>query len=348
MFCVECGKEGPIFREGVCKECYLKTHSFSKGPRTIELPVCTHCSSYKYKNTWTSDIFDEVIRRVIKNTFHISNELKKIDIATECTENKEGKTCKIIISGFLDESEITEEHNLLVRMNKTVCDVCSKRSGGYHEAVLQIRADKRKPTRDELHNIRLTVEHLVESLQAKGNRSLFITDIDEKHRRLDFYLSEKGAALTITKHIQEQYGGQIKTSSKNIGMKDSRQIYRMTYLIRLPAYTKGNFIFHDNTFYHITSIHGNKVYLLGLQDWKEKILEGKELQKASILGGKELIKEMIVVSQTNDEVQVMDQETYEIKIIKKPRSISFDLEKIKTVEINGQIFLFPEKNMIIH
>ena len=59
MFCVECGKEEEIFKDGVCKDCYVKTHSFSKGPQVVDLPVCTNCDSYKYKNTWTSDIFDD-------------------------------------------------------------------------------------------------------------------------------------------------------------------------------------------------------------------------------------------------------------------------------------------------
>jgi len=340
MFCVECGKETLIFKDGVCKECYLKTHSFSNGPKIIDLPVCTHCDSYRYKSTWTSELFDEVIKRVIKNVFQISKELDKVGVTTECVDDRDGKKCKVIISGFVDGFEIAEEHNVLVRMKKAVCDVCSRRFGGYHEAVIQIRADKRKPTRKELNNIRLMVEQLVESLRAKGNRALFITDLGEEHGGLDFYLSEKGAALTITKHIQEQYGGQIKTSSKNIGMKDSRQIYRMTYLIRLPSYKKDDFILYDDKFYHIASVFRNRAHVVGLIDWKEETLEDKELQKASVLGGEELVKEMIIVSQTEDEVQIMDPDTYDIKYVRKPENISFESEKIKVVKINDQLFIY--------
>ena len=344
MFCVECGKEGPIFREGICTDCYLKTHSLSKGPKIIDLPICTHCGSYKYKNTWVSDLFDEVLRRVIKNAFHISNELKKVDITTECNEKGEEIGCKVIISGFLDNVEITEEHEILVRMRKTVCDVCSKRFGGYHEAIVQIRADKRKLTKDELDNIRSNVESLVGSLQTKGNRGLFITDIGEEHSGLDFYLSDKGSALAVAKKIQGQYGGSIKQSSKNMGMKDSRQIHRMTYLLRLPAYRKGDFISYENSFFCISSINGNKVHVFELPNWGKKTFDSKELQKASILGGKELIKEMIFVSQSQDEVQIMNPETYEINFVRKPKSLSFDSEKIKIVKIDNQVFLFPEKN----
>ena len=341
MFCVECGKEVKIFRDGACIDCYLKTHSFSKGPEIIDLLTCTHCDSYKYKNTWTSDLFDEALRRAIRNSFHISNELKKVDITTECNEKKESIECKVIISGFLGDVEITEEHKILVRERKTVCDVCSKRFGGYHEAVIQIRADKRRPTKNELNNIRSHVENLVENLQAKGNRNLFITDIGEEHGGLDFYLSDKGSALSITKKIQEQYGGTIKQSSKNIGMKDGRQIYRMTYLLRLSSYRKGDFISHGNSFFYISSVHGNKIHVSELSSWMERVFDGKELEKARILGGKERIKEMILVSQTKDEVQVMDPENYKTFYLKKPKDVSFDSKMVKLVKLEDGVFLMP-------
>jgi len=341
MFCVECGKDGSIFRDGVCLICYLKTHTFTKGPKIIDLPVCNHCGSYKYKNTWTSDLFRDVIRKIIKNTFQISRELKKIDINTECKETKEGMSCKVYISGFLNDEEVTEEHEILVRQKGTVCDICSKRFGGYHEAIVQIRSDKRKLTNKELRDIRIVVENIIGELQAKGNRGLFITDIGQEHGRLDFYISEKGPSLVIAKKIQEQYGGTIKQSSKNIGMKDGRQLYRMTYLIRLPSYKKGDFLKHNNSFFSIVSIHGNKVKMMNLSNWEETTVDVKTIQKANVIGGEELIKEMILVSQTKDEVQIMDQKKYEIKTVRKPKSINFDFKTIKIVKLDDKLFLTP-------
>ena len=346
MFCVECGKEGPIFREGSCLDCYLKTHKFSKGPGEIDLPICSHCSSYKYKNTWTSDLFGEVIKRVIKNNFQISKELKKVDINTECKETKEGMDCRVFISGYLDDFEISEEHELIVRMKKTVCDVCSKRFGGYHEAIIQIRAYKRKISKDRLKDIISKVELLVENLHNKGNRNLFITDIEEEHGGIDFYLSDKNFGLNITKKIQEQYGGTIKQSSKNIGMEDSRQVYRMTYLLRLPEYKKGDFLFHENSFFHISSITGNNVHATDLSSWDKKTFDEKVLQKAHVFESKDCINEMILISQSENELQAMNPKTYEIKVIRKPKPISFESEKIKIVKIRDHFFLFPEKVII--
>ena len=339
MFCVECGKDGPIFKDGVCASCYLKTHSFSKGPKVIDIPVCSHCGSYKHKNTWSNDLFGDVLRRVVKNTFQISRELKKVDINTECKETKECMSCKVFISGFLGDVEISEEHELLVRLKRTACDVCSKRFGGYHEAIVQIRTDKKKLSNNELKDIRLAVENLVEDLQAKGNRGLFITDIGAEHGGLDFYISEKGPSLIIAKKIQERFGGTIKQSSKNIGMKDSRQLHRMTYLVRLPSYEKGDFLKHNNSFFYIVSIHGNSVKMIDISNWEETTVNVKTIQKAITIGGKELIKEMILVSQTKDEVQIMDPKKYEIKVVRKPKPITFDSKMIKIVKLEDKFFL---------
>ncbi len=345
MFCVECGKDGPIFREGSCISCYIKTHSFSKGPEIIDIPMCSHCSAYKYKNLWTSDLLNEVLRKTIKNTFNISKELKKIDINSECKEEKNGMDCKVFITGFFDDVKLTEEHNLFVRLKKTVCDVCSKRFGGYHEAIFQIRTDKRKLSKDELENIRLSVETLVENMQAKGNRGLFITDVGEEHGGLDFYISDKGSGLVIAKKIQDQFGGTIKQSSKNIGMKDSKQVYRMTYLLRLPAFKKEDFISYNNSFFYISSISGSKVHVIELLNWTKQIFDLKDIQKANIHGNKELVKDMILVSQSESEVQIMNPKTYETFDIRKPKNISFESKTVQIVKIKDRIFLFM-KNII--
>jgi nonsense-mediated mRNA decay protein 3 len=341
MFCVECGKEIPIFKEGVCIDCYINSHTFTKGPEIIDITVCSHCGSFKYKNTWTNEALGEILIRFIKNNFQISNELKKLDINTECSEAKGGYQCKVYITGFLDDREITEDHEILVRIKTTVCDVCSKRFGGYHEAIVQVRTENKKLSDDEAKEITELVENMVEELFEKGNRSLFITDMGEESSGLDFYISEKGPALAIAKKIQEQYGGAIKQSSKNIGMKDGKQLYRMTYSIRLPFQKKGTFLEHNKTIFYVLSIHGNKIKMINLVNWEEFSLTLKDVENAKMLGGEELIIKMILVSQTDDEVQVMDPDNYKIQIIKKPKPIIFKTEKIKILKTENHNLLIP-------
>ena len=345
MFCVECGKIGEIFRDAVCVDCYMKAHSFTKGPDVISLSTCPHCGSYKYKNSWITDSFDEILKRWIKHLFDISREINKPKISTEHKEEKEYIKSKVTITGFLDNIQITEEHDTIVRIKNDVCDVCSKRFGGYHEAIVQVRADNRNLTKKEITMIKKYVESLVKSLQEKGHRGLFITDMGEEHGGLDFYISDKGSAKTITKKIQESYGGDIKKSSKNIGMKDGRQTYRMTYLLRLPSIRKGDFISHEGAIFNIYTISRNKVHILELSGWTEKIFDIKELENDNIIGRDELIKEMILVSQTKEEVQLMDPKTLKTFEVRKPKNISYDLKEVKIVKIEDEIFLLPDNNI---
>ncbi|MFW6120527.1 MAG: 60S ribosomal export protein NMD3 [Petrotogales bacterium] len=346
MFCVECGKEKKIYRNGVCINCYIENKTFTQGPAILDMYTCSKCLLYKYKNTWLQESFEDVLKRHIKNSFQISNELKKVRIKTDCAYKSKNVSCKVVISGFLDGHEISEQHHLKVRIKKTICNVCSKQHGGYYEATLQIRADRRKLSKNELKNIRINVENLVENLRDKGNRGLFITDTAEKHGGFDFYLSEKGPAYTIAKEIQEKFGGKIKQSSKNIGMKDSRQIYRMTYLIRLPAFRKGDFICLNNSYFYISTIHRNKVHTIRLSNWSEQVFDEKDLQKASIFGGKKLVKKMIFISQSQDELQVMDPKTYKTFEVRKPKTLSIDSNTVQIVKLEDKLFLFPEKNTI--
>jgi nonsense-mediated mRNA decay protein 3 len=343
MFCVECGNDTPIFRNGVCLSCYLKHTQFSKGPAILDIIMCPRCSSYKYKNTWVQEPFDNVLKRGIREAFSVSPELKDVEIQTQCKEQDRILACMVFISGVLENQTITEQHPLTVRIRHNTCEICSREAGGYYEAILQIRTEQRTFTKAELKTLRSSVETIVGQFQESGKRSLFITDIGEKREGLDFFLSEKETALSIAKKIQEQFGGDFKQSASSAGMKDSRQVYRMTYLVRIPAYRTGDFFWFDNSFFFIVSLHTNKVRALELSTWNEKVIDGKNIQPSKIYGGTELIREMIVVSQSKNEVQLMDPKTYVTVEIQKPKTASVDTTMAKTVKLDEYLFLVPEK-----
>jgi len=305
--------------------------------------MCPRCSSYKYKNTWVQESFDDILKRYIKEAFTVNPELKHVEIQTQCKEQERILACMVFISGSLEDQTITEQHPLTVRIRHNTCEICSREAGGYYEAILQIRAEQRTFTNTELKTLRSAVETMVGQFQESGKRGLFITDINEKREGLDFFLSEKGTALSIAKKIQEQFGGNFKKSASSAGMKDSRQVYRMTYLVRIPAYRKGDFFLFDNSFFSIVSLHTNKVRALELSTWTEKVIDGKDIQPSRIYGGKELIREMIVVSQSKNEIQLMNPKTYTTVEIRKPKTASVDTPMVKTVKLDGYLFLVPEK-----
>jgi 60S ribosomal export protein NMD3 len=124
-------------------------------------------------------------------------------------------------------------------------------------------------------------------------------------------------------------------------MKDSKQVYRMTYLVRIPAYRKDDFFSFDGSYFLIVSLHENKVRALELTSWTEKVIEGEDISPSRIYGGSELIKEMMLVSQSKNEVQVMDSKTYATVDVQKPKPLMIKSSTVKTVKLDGYLFLLP-------
>jgi len=343
MFCVECGIEGPIYKNGVCLACYLKATRFSKGPIILDITTCPRCDAYKYKNTWVQETFDEALQRHLKAVFTVSPELQNAAFHADCKEQDRMLACLITVSGTVGGQTVLEQHPLTVRLRRITCDVCSREAGGYYEAILQIRADQRTFTPEELNRLETQVATQVEAAQ-KSKRGIYITDYEIKREGLDFFLSDKGIAQSIARRLQEQYGGEFKQSASNIGMKDSRQLYRITYLVRLPRYQPGDLLLYQRTPMRVRSIRGTKARLQSLATWEDATVDAKSLQQASPISDSVKRKEMIVVSQTPTEVQLMDADSYKITTIPKPKKHTFSKEKITVVRINDLDYLFPEKD----
>lgn len=343
MFCVECGTEGPIYKNGVCLACYLKGARFTKGPAILDITTCPRCNAYKYKNTWIQESFNDALQRHLKAVFTISPELENARFQADCKEQDRMLSCLISISGTVNGQTVVEQHPLTVRLKNITCDICSREAGGYYEAILQIRADQRTFTPDELERLETQVTTQVNNAQ-RDKRNVYITDYEIKREGLDFFLSDKGVAQAIARRLQDQYGGEFKQSASNVGMKDSRQLYRVTYLIRLPRYQPGDFLLYQRTPMRVRSIRGNKAHLQSLATWVDSTVDAKTLQQASPISDLVRRKEMIVVSQTSSEVQLMDPDSYRIMTIPKPKKHTFSKEKTTVVRINDLDYLLPEKD----
>jgi len=343
MICVECGKESEIINNGLCLDCYIKSNRFTKGPDFFNIIKCSNCNSYKFKNKWETQSLNEIINKVILQNFKISDELNKTEIMTHIIDDKNQykKQVEVKITGLISNLKIIEKQIIQINIKKEICETCSKQFGGYHEAIIQIRADKRNLTLEEIEGIYTFVLDYIKNLQSKGNRNIFIADFEKKESGITFFLSDNSISLSIIKKIQEIYAGDIKRSSKNIGMKDSKQIYRMTYLLRLYPFTEGEILSKKEKYFYVKKISKNKIHLVDLEQWNENIFDVKELNNFVIKGGNEVVKNMIFVSQNPDEVQIMDQNNFNIYVIKKPKKILFDNDMIKIIQIQEKIFLFP-------
>lgn len=343
MYCVDCGKEKPIFKEGSCLHCYLKNHQFISGPEVFHIPVCSYCEAYKYKNTWKKDSFEKVVKRFVKNAFSFHSELKNIRIDLDCHSEKDTIFCKITFTGFIDNETVSEDHFIEIRLKPNVCEVCSKQFGGYHEAIIQVRPEQKKVSNEKKDAIQNFVTTLIHQMQEKGNRHVFLTDMGKEHGGLDFFISDKQAAYAIIKKIQEEFGGDIHVSSKNVGMKDGKQVYRYTYLLRLLPFEKDDVFKLDDEYYFVLNTHGNQLHILNLKDHSDSFVTASELSNSIFIDAAEGISfSPILVHESNSEFQLMHPKTYDVFVIKKPKQQMNFSEDLKVIQINEYLFIKPD------
>ena len=127
-------------------------------------------------------------------------------------------------------------------------------------------------------------------------------------------------------------------------MKDGKQLYRDTYLIRFFPFEVGDILKFDDSYIFVEKISKNNIHLYLLETNERIIKEADDLNRAVFVGNDELRKEMIVVNQKDDEIQVMDQKTYKISILKKPMdNISTDTVFVLVID-DEHLYLYPSQN----
>jgi NMD protein affecting ribosome stability and mRNA decay len=98
-----------------------------------------------------------------------------------------------------------------------LCTDCSRRSGGYFEAIIQLRgsAEKTAKARD--------------ALVARIEERSFVSKVEQLREGVDVYAGSRKAALEALREMRLKHG----TSAKLFGVKDGRRVYRFTYCVRL-------------------------------------------------------------------------------------------------------------------
>jgi len=208
--CPKCGasSDRKKFIGQFCIDCY---------PVRIKLNInrlvytlCRECNKIKIGNKWmnySDDIFERYIR---KNTTGDYDDLK-FDISTGKITyylTREGQSFKIT-----KKIDVVE--------NQGLCNVCSRKHGGYYEAIVQLRCVKKEDIEKVLH--------LADKVKIKLKKLTFISKEIEHRTGIDLYVGDKRSVEEVLNSLKLGY----KKTYKLYGVKQGRRIYRTTYLVRV-------------------------------------------------------------------------------------------------------------------
>ncbi|MDD1774085.1 MAG: 60S ribosomal export protein NMD3, partial [Methanobacterium sp.] len=140
-FCPQCGNTEEILSNGLCQSCFLSDFNLISVPDTLDLTICTQCGSMQEKGRWFDSNLsvEEKAVQTIMEHLEVTESVENVHITPELG-NIRGSTLEFIltVTGKVLGTELSQEYQVNVLINKNVCNECSKYASGYYEAVIQL------------------------------------------------------------------------------------------------------------------------------------------------------------------------------------------------------------------
>ncbi len=203
LHCAVCGRNEKevklLTRRNICVDCYIPTIKYD---RLFEFRFCKRCDKV-YLGRWVKRNFFEMkdyAREKMK-----AGENRVVDVDLE----------KKLILIDIGVEKVWLDVDFVYR--QTICEDCSKKAGGYYEAIIQLRGEREQ------------VEKYLEKIKKTISKDSFVSKIEEIHGGYDIYVGSKDVAFNVL----TKYELKAKRSRTLAGVKEGKKIYRHTFAVRL-------------------------------------------------------------------------------------------------------------------
>ena len=341
MFCVNCGKEDKDTIKGLCVDCFLDGRKMVELPHHIDLERCTNCEEYFVGGSWKQMELSDAAEDVTVDSMAVIRESVVTDVGT-AFDKLDDRNFTVSLEVTTDTSGYVSMNNAstTVRLKNVVCKRCSRQLGNYYESTLQIRSGSKDLDNDIRDEIVRKVRDDIESA-AKTNRQLFITKVEEVAGGVDILLSSISAGRTLARNLSDSYGGEYKESSKLVGMTDDgREMYRLTYLMRLPEYSVGDIVKSNNVLYKLTWIGKNGGKMIDLRNFRETAIRKSDLASVRVETKKNDLKEAMVISTSENEIQILHPTNFSTIDLRIPVNAEIG-ETVRIAMTDEEIFFIP-------
>lgn len=252
MFCVECGAEGPVYHS-VCASCFAKKHPLVEPPAHLDVPRCQQCGSFHFRSGWSRVALDEAIGQLLRERVRPLPPFDHVSFThTAREEDANNHFLTVTASGHFEDLRQTQAFRVRLRIKPSVCDTCQKQAGRYFEGILQVRAEDRDLTPKEIRAVRTLVLSRVDRSRDEG--ADFVSRTEEIHGGLDFYVSTNALGTRLAREVADAFGATVSASPKLYGQRQGKELYRVTTLVRLPAFQVGEVVRHKGEVAEVLSL----------------------------------------------------------------------------------------------
>ena len=341
LFCPKCGRAS---EGGLCTQCLIKHFNLIEYPSILELEICPTCEACFAGGRWTKyQDYADAVTPTVMSQLNIHPDANDVRIALK-PPLSDGRTSKIHVrvDAVVQGMGVFKEFDVEVRIKKRACDRCCRIARGYYEGIVQVRASGRILTEMERHASEKIAHMVIKQIQDIS-RNAFISDIKHLKEGMDIYVGAIRAGRQISKAIIDKFGGSFSEASKLVGNRDGKNIYRISFAVRIPKLMPGDIISLKDRAIQITGSR-KKVTGMDLRTGARFISDAKSLKGVKLLCHESDAEETILTMVQDDEIQILDPDSYKPMILPKPPFLKAESgDEILVVKTGEGVFVLPEK-----
>lgn len=348
MFCPRCGSDDEELIEGICKSCFIKEAKIISINDDLKITICAHCNSIlngiKWEDSELSE--EELVSFTVMENLHSMEHVEDLEISVNIlTVRGSNYECLVHAEGKLLGSLVVEEYKINVKIMKNVCPDCSKFASGYFESVIQIRADNRFPTPEELQRVDEIVRTKLGNLSLK-NRMAYVSDVAMLKEGVDYYVGSYKAAKKVAETIKDSLGGVMQESPRLVGRDKSKgkDLYRIWISIRMPDFQRGDFVVYEDHKAEVMGFDGKKISLKDLVSGDNISVMWRDYGKINVIARKHDVKTTSVTSKTPTSIQILHPDSYQPIDIDINDEISKLMigNNVKVLEVEGILYILSK------
>jgi nonsense-mediated mRNA decay protein 3 len=339
-FCPKCGR--PSDEEGLCGKCRISGIRWFECAPKVTTVNCPGCGARRIGNTWADSGTerDVILREAAVSAVKFHPDVRHSSVTmTRLRDISSNRALAMLeITGTMYGKEMNGDCRVEIAWQKEQCDRCSRISGSYYEGVVQVRAHGRQPTEAELRRAVRIAYDVEDAMQEGGERLSYVSDVNETREGLDIVVGSQHIGQAIAQAIVQQMGGRFTTHPKLIGEKDGRQIFRVTYSLRLPRFQRGDVVRAAGRYGEVVYSDAQQVRLFDLADGTVRNVKEDDVER--LVGNVRNAAEAMVAYADGDVLGILDPETgVTTECIAGPRIHALAGERIRLLRDRDRLVL---------
>lgn len=236
-FCVVCGATDRPLEEGVCAPCAAERTVLLRARRHGAVVLCPHCGAREARGHWVRAGASRLLTAEDLAPFldvHPEAGIRRArweEVATSANQRELRGSFHVVFRGVARDVEVP----LTVQVVARSCPDCSRKSGRYYTAIIQLRGpadggtEKPRALRDRLER---NWGRLLREARADWRKALSWQE--ERPEGWDCFFTETLPARAIAKLAKQRFGASVKESASLFGRRHGQEVYRVTFCLRFP------------------------------------------------------------------------------------------------------------------